>query len=250
MGELKYSQFAGSMTTLHKVRFAEIQANPELKAQFDASTPEERLNMFDAGFKTAVEKLFSAFETYQNSTRNLAIAIFNVVEASGSTLAEASKIMEGALNKGLSTGYMSKLYQVGKLLKSKPELVAVTDIAKLHEIARIPESRRDAALETLNVASATRDQVTEMVQRELGAEVKPGIATQSEKAKLVNAVRNLEKIFNDFIDNENISEPTFSEFNDNTEFLRNIAKAHAEASKRLAVLDIAAKQAKSATKAS
>lgn len=196
MGELTYSQYVGTIMQLDKARYAEIQSNPELKAQFDSATPEQRLGMFKPEFQDSVAGLFKSFESYQNATQVLAKSIFRVIQVSGSTLDEASALIETALNKTLSRSYMSKLYRIGELLTSKPELSAVKDVEKLAELSRIPASRLDKALESMNVASATRDQVRDLVKQETsgvsGVEGKSPEVVQ--KLKYAKMLKQLEEI--------------------------------------------------------
>ena len=194
MGELIYSQYVGIILQMDKAKYEAIQADPSLQSL----TPEEKLKSFSPEFQSSVRSLFEAYENHQSATQRLAKSVFGIISVSGATLDEASKLIETAFNRGISRSYMSKLFRIGELLTAKPELSAVKDVEKLAEISRIPESRRDAALQSLNVASATRDQVKDLVNQEMGAE-KPEASKQSTPSKqvYVQMIRKIEAMAHD-----------------------------------------------------
>lgn len=204
MGELVFSQYVGVIMQLDKARYEEIQKDPSLQTL----SPEDKLKAFSSEFQSQVKSLWNAFEAHQNATQTLAKNVYGIITLTGSTLDEASKLIETAFNRGISRSYMSKLYSIGKLLTSKPELSAVKDVEKIYEVSRIPESRLDAALASVNVASATRDQVRDLVKQETGKTETPSetkAPSMPTKAKYVAMISKIEAMAHDIGDDAELS---------------------------------------------
>lgn len=175
--EVPYEHFLNHAIQLDKNTYNKIIDDPQARAAFANMTAEERLQQFSPQFQMEIRSLYNYLREVKKATHVLACSVYRIGVLTGSTYQEIAKILEAAFSKQFSKSYISKLYRVGLLLNTAPDLAIVQDAEKLAALSRVPAARLSQMIEktdegivrvaNLDIGKATRAQVQKLVEQEV-----------------------------------------------------------------------------------